>query len=163
MRFRHVALVVCALALVFCALVMAAVRPKAHTEYFYLSPGKFSITLGTASATRIAAGKAAGTSSVLVICPKTSSGAVNELQLGFPGAKVNLRKGRYGFSLTYTEKGAGIVSITPVFGQLSHERATVTVTGKVANAKLISGTVSVAAVGCGLPKSKYAASPTKFS
>jgi hypothetical protein len=164
MSFRRATLVVSALALTFCAVAMAAALPKAHTRYFYLKFGTFSITLTTKSAKQIAAGKAhAGVSEVLVVCPPTSTRGINEVQMGFPGLKLKLSKGHYGFSITYTEKRADVVTITPVFGHITHEPATATVTGTVARSKLITGTVSVTAAGCGLPKSKYKASPPKTS
>jgi hypothetical protein len=162
--FRRATLVVSALALTFCAVAMAAALPKAHTRYFYLKFGTFSITLTTKSAKQIAAGKAhAGVSEVLVVCPATSTGGINEVQMGFPGAKLKLSKGHYGFSITYTEKHADVVTITPVFGHITHEPATATVTGTVESSKLIAGTVSVTAAGCSLPKSKYKATPQKKS
>jgi hypothetical protein len=159
MTFRRAALVISALALTFCAVAMAAALPKAHTRYFYLKFGKFSITLTTKSAKRIAAGKAAhtGVSEPLVVCPATSTGGTNEVQMGFPGVKLKLSKGHYGFSITYTEKHANVVTITPVFGHITHEPATATVTGTVESSKLIAGTLSVKAAGCSLPKSKYKA------
>jgi hypothetical protein len=161
MRFRGAALVVTALALLFCPVVAAAL-PKAHARYFYLKRGTFSLTLSTGSAKRIVSGKRAGASSILVVCPTTTPGAVSELQMGFPGANLKLRHGHFSFNVIYTEGRADIVSIAPVFGQISHERATVTVTGSIHNSKLIVGTVSVVAPTCNLPKSGYRATPAKF-
>jgi hypothetical protein len=164
MSFRRATLAVFALALTFCAVAIAAALPKAHTGYFYLKSGKFSVTLTTKSAKQIVAGKArVGPSAVLVVCPRTSTGGINEVQMGFPGVKLKLSKGHYGFSITYTEKHADVVMITPVFGRITHEPATATVTGTVESSKLIAGTVSVTAAGCSLPKSKYKATPQKKS
>jgi hypothetical protein len=164
MSFRRVTVVVCAVALTFCAVAIAAALPKAHTGFFYVKSGKFSITLRTKSAKQIVAGKAhGGVSEVLVVCPRTSTGGVNEVQVGFPGAKLKLSQGHYGFSITYTEKHADVVTITPLFGHITHESATATVTGTVEGSKLIAGTVSVTAAGCSLPKSKYKAIPPKKS
>jgi hypothetical protein len=147
------------MALTFCAVAMAAALPKAHTRYFYLKSEKFSITLTTKSAKQIAAGKPQGASGVLVVCPPTSTGSSNELQMGFPGVRLKLRKRQYGFSITYTEKHADVVTIKPVFGHITHEPATATVTGTVESSKLIAGTVSVTAAGCSLPKARYKATP----
>ena len=164
MSARRTAFVVSALALTFCAAVMAAALPKAHTRYFYLEFGKFSIALTTKSTKQIAAGKAhSGGSEVLVVCPPTSTGGINEVQMGFPGVKLKLKKHHYGFSITYTQKHADVVTITPVFGHITHEHATATVTGTVESPKLIAGTVSVAAGGCSLPKSRYKSTPPKKS
>lgn len=163
MSFRRATLVISALALTFCAVAMAAARPKAHTGYFYLKSGTFSITLTTTSAKQIVAGKAHGVSSVLLVCPPTSTGGINEVQMGFPGVKLKLSKGHYGFSITYTEKHADVVTIRPAFGHITHEPATARVTGTVESSKLIAGTVSVTAAGCSLPKSKYKATPPKKS
>jgi len=158
MSFRRVAGVVWALALTFCAVAIAAALPKAHTQYFYIKHGAFSITLTSSSSSKqIIAGKPMGASAVLVVCPKTSTGAVNELQLGFSGAKLKQSHGHYGFGVTYTEHSADMVTITPVFGHITHVRASASVTGTVKNSKLIQGTVSVTATGCSLPKSTYKA------
>lgn len=154
-------LVASALALTFCAVAMAAALPKAHTQYFYRQVGKFSITLSTKSAKQIAAAKPQGATSVLVVCPPTSTGSTNEVQMGFPGVRLKLSKRRYDFSITYTEMHADVVTITPVFGHVTHEPATATVTGTVKNSKLIAGTVSVTAAGCRLSKVKYQATPPK--
>jgi hypothetical protein len=141
---------------------IAAALPRVHTRYFYLKIGKFSITLTTKSAKQIVAGKPrVGASAVLVVCPRTSTGGVDEVQLGFPGVKLKLSKGHYGFKITYTEKHADVVTITPVFGHVTHEPATVTVTGTVERSKLIAGNISVTAAGCSLAKSKYNATPLK--
>jgi hypothetical protein len=43
--------------------------------------------------------------------------------------------------ITYTEKRAAVVTITPVLGHIPHEPATATVTGAVESSKLIAGTV----------------------
>jgi hypothetical protein len=67
----------------------------------------------------------------------------------------------YHFSVTYTEKHANLVTISPVFGHVTHERATATVTGTVKSAKLIAGTVEVDGNGCSLASSNYSARPTK--
>lgn len=145
-------------------MALAVALPKAHTAYFYLKSGKFSVTLTTTSAKRIAAAKAHGVSAVLVVCARTSTGAVNEVQMGFAGAKLKLSKSgkrHYAFSTTYTEKHADVVTISPVFGHTTHEPATATVTGTVENSKLIAGTISVTAAGCNLPKSKYKATRQK--
>jgi hypothetical protein len=161
MSFHRATLAAAALALAFCAAAIAAALPKAHTEYFYVKSGKFSITLTTGSAKQIAAGKAHGASSVLVVCPSTSTGAVNEVQMGFPGVRLKLSKGHSGFSITYTEERADLVTIKPVFGHVTHKPATATVTGAVESSKLIAGTLSVTAAGCRLAKSRYEATVPK--
>ena len=163
MRPARATVVATALALLCCtALAAAATLPKAHTRYFYLKSGSFSVTLSTASAKRLVPGQRGGPSSLLVVCPATTPGAVNELQMGFPGAKLVRRHGRFGFRVVYKDRQADIVSITPVFGNISHERATVTMTGSVENGRLIAGTVSASAPGCNLPKSTYRATPAMF-
>ncbi len=92
-----------------------------------------------------------------MVCPRTSTGGVDEVQAGFPGAKLKLTKGRYGFSVKYTENSADLTTISPVFGHSTHTSATVSVTGTVSSSRLIVGTVSVHAAGCSLPKTKYKA------
>ena len=130
---------------------MAAVRPSAHSEFFYVSHGHFSITLFTASATTIAP------SNILIVCPKDANGSISELHLGLPGAKLKLAGGRYRFARAYTWKhpshviiigtGAGTTTTLP--------SARVRVSGTVTRAGLINGTVSVTAPGCSLPSSAY--------
>src|SRR5450755_3548350 len=110
----RIALIVCALALTFCAAAIAAIRPKAHTGFIYahhLKP-KFSVELGTSSPTHLIASKprpkAFPASSLLVLCPGAS--APTELQMGFPGARLTLRKGHYRFQVSYTEPRADLVT-----------------------------------------------------
>ena len=78
--------------------------------------------------------------------------------MGFPGAKLGLGKDGYSFSVSYTEKHAALVTygkpVTTV-----HESASATISGTVVKAKQISGTISVAAAGCGLKTSTYKAKP----
>ncbi len=161
MRVRRTTAIALALALTVCAGALAAALPKPHGGYFYKHTGGFSITLTAKSGKSIAAGKPAGASSVLVVCPKTSSGAFDELQLGFPGVRLKAAGHHYHFSVTYTEKHANLVTIAPVFGHVTHERATATVTGTVESPKLITGTVEVHGNGCGLATSSYRARSAK--
>jgi hypothetical protein len=161
MRVRRTTVVCLVAALVVCAAALAASVPKPRGEYFYKKSGKFSITLTAKSGKSIVAGKPAGVSSVLVVCPKTSTGAFDELQLGFPGVRLKVSARHYHFSVTYTEKHANLVTISPVFGHVTHERATATGTGTVKSAKLIAGTVEVDGNGCSLASSNYSARPTK--
>jgi hypothetical protein len=90
-----------------------------------------------------------------VLCPGTG-GSATELQTGFPGMKLQLRNHHCSFRVSYTETRADLVT----FGTsitIAHESARATVTGTVANAKLIAGTVSVAATGCSLKTVTYKA------
>jgi hypothetical protein len=161
MRVRRTTVIGLALALSVCAGALAAAVAKPSGEYFYKKVGKFSITLTAKSGKSIISGKPTSASSVLVVCPKTSSGAFDELQLGFPGVRLKLVDHHYHFSVTYTEKHANLVTIVPVFGHVTHERATATVTGTVKSAKLIAGTVEVHGNGCSLATSSYSARSAK--
>lgn len=157
MRARRTTAIALALVLTVCAGALAAAVAKPSGEYFYRKIGKFSITLTAKSGKSIVSGKPAGVSSVLVVCPKSSTGAFDELQLGFPGVRLKLVDHHYHFSVTYTERHANLVTIAPVFGHVTHERATATVTGTVKSAKLIAGTVQVHGNGCSLASSSYGA------
>ncbi len=161
MRLRPCALIAAALALVFCAVAVAAALPKPHTAYMYVRHGKlaFAVNLATGSAKQLTASKPRPTkfpsSSLLVLCQGTS-GSPTELQMGFPGATLKLRNHHYGFHVSYTEKRADLVT----FGKtmtIAHESAHATVTGTVENSKLITGTLSTTAKGCNLKTSKYRA------
>jgi len=162
MRVRRTTAIALALALTVCAAALAAAVPKPSGEYFYRHVGKFSITLTAKSGKSLVSGKPTGASSVLVVCPKTSSGGVDELQLGFPGVRLKVIDRHYHFSVTYTEKHANLVTISPVFGHVTHERAIATVTGTVKSGKLIAGTVAVQNSGCGMATSNYSARPIKL-
>jgi hypothetical protein len=130
---------------------MAAVRPPAHGEFFYVSHGHFSITLFTATSTTIAP------SYILIVCPKDANGSISELHLGLSGARLTLAGGHYRFARAYTWKhpshviiigtGAGTTTTLP--------SARVRVSGTVASPGLIKRTVSVTAPGCSLPSSAY--------
>jgi hypothetical protein len=161
MRIGRATGICLAVALIACAAALAAAVPKPSGQYFYRKVGKFSITLTAKSGKSIVSGKPAGISSVLVVCPKSSSGAFDELQLGFPGVRLKVVEHHYHFSLTYTEKHANLVTISPVFGHVTHERATATVSGTVKRAKLIAGTVEVDGSGCSLATSSYSARSAK--
>jgi hypothetical protein len=161
MRVRRTTAIAMALALTLCAAALAAAVAKPSGEYFFRKIGHFSITLTAKAGKSIVSGKPAGVSSVLVVCPKSSSGAFDELQLGFPGVRLKVVDHHYHFSLTYTEKHANLVAIEPVFGHVTHERATATVTGTVKSAKLIAGTVQVHGNGCNLASSSYSARSAK--
>jgi hypothetical protein len=172
MRVRRCALIATAVVLTFCAVAVAAALPKAHTalpkartDYTYVKHGKllFGVSLATRSAKQLLASKPRSTafpsSSLLVLCQGTSGGST-ELQMGFPGATLTLRNGRYGFRVSYTEKRADLVT----FGKsmtITHESAHATVTGTVEKATLIAGTVSITAKGCNLKPSDYQATPFK--
>jgi len=154
-----------ALVLAFSAVALAAALPKAHTLYTYVKHGKpaFAVDLATKSAKQLVASKPRSSvvpsSSLLVLC-QAINGDPTELQMGFPGAKLKLRKRHYGFRVSYTERRADLVT----FGKsmtITHESAHATVTGTVQTAKLIAGTVSIAAKGCDLKASKYKATPFK--
>ena len=145
---------------------MAAVKPRPHSVYFYVSHGHFSITLGTTTATQIGAGSPNATSvvsDVLIVCPTGATSSIAELHLGFPGAKLKLTKGRYRFARSYVWKhaehniisgaGAGTTTYLP--------SVNVKVTGTVASATLITGTVTVNATGCNMPSSSYSATGAK--
>jgi hypothetical protein len=163
MRVPRCALLASALALTFCALAVAAAMPKAHIDYIYLRPGVIAVNLATGSAKQLMASKPRSavfpSSSLLVLCQGTT-GATTELQMGFPGATLKLRKRHYGFRVSYTENRADLVTFgTPM--TIAHESAHATVTGTIENAKLIAGTISVTANGCNLKASKYKATPFK--
>jgi hypothetical protein len=161
MRVRRCVLMACALALTCCAVAMAAALPKAHTDYMYVFHGKlaFAVNLATRSAKQLMASKPRSTtfpsSSLLVLCQGTT-GSPTELQMGFPGAALKLRNHHYRFRVSYTENHADLVT----FGKsitITHESAHATVTGTVATAKLIVGTVSITANRCNLKTSKFQA------
>jgi hypothetical protein len=143
----------------------AAVTPKPGSVYFYVSHGHFSITLQAKTAKRLAPGNIAaniGVSGVLTVCPPSGNGAVVELQASFPGAKLKLSHRHYGFAFSYRLKHARLNVIAgPAAGTHTSIAARVKVSGTVASAKLITGTVSVTAKGCSLPASRYRARRTK--
>jgi hypothetical protein len=149
----------------FCAAALAAaVLPTPHREYLYVRHGTpaFSIHLATKSAKQLGASKARSmafpSSGLLVLCKKTGS-SPTELQMGFPGATLKLRRGHYGFSVSYTEKRAALVTFAKSGQSVAHETARATITGTVRQAKLIAGQISVTATGCHLKTSKYMATP----
>jgi hypothetical protein len=151
-----------AVALTCCAVAVAATLPKPLSEYLYVRHGKlaFSVHLGTKSAKRIETSKvrsiAYPSSGLLVLCQGTS-GSPTELQMGFPGSTLKLRRGHYRFSVAYTEKRAALVKFRKSGQTVTHERARATLTGTVEKAKLIAGKVSVTAKLCNLKTSKYKA------
>lgn len=143
---------------------MAVVRPPRHAEFFYVATGHFGITLDTNAARQIAAGRLDlprqfAVSGVIVVCPTSVNTSVSELLLGFPGAKLKLMRGHYRFTRFYAWKHArlNIISGARSGTHTFLKSATVKVTGTVASAKLITGTVSVKANGCNLPSSHYQA------
>ena len=157
-------MITAALALACCAVAAAAALPAAHTDYMYVRHGKlaFSINLATTSAKRLMASKPRSktfpASSLLVLCRGTGA-SPTELQMGFPGAALRLRKHHYRFRVSYTETRADLVT----FGKsiaIAHESAHAIVTGTVEKATVITGTVSVTASGCKLETAKYQA--TRF-
>jgi hypothetical protein len=82
--------------------------------------------------------------------------------MGFPGAPLKLHKHHDSFRVSYTEQHADLVT----FGTtttINHESAHAVVTGTVESAKLIKGTVTVTATGCGLNTANYKATPLKHS
>jgi hypothetical protein len=161
MRVRRRVLITAALALTFAATAVAAVLPKAHTDYMYVKHGKlaFAVNLAMRSAKQLMASmprsKTFPSSSLLVLCQGTS-GSPTELQMGFPGAALKLRHRHYGFRISYTEDRADLVTFGTSIS-IAHESAHATVSGTVENAGLIAGTVSVTANGCNLNASKYKA------
>ena len=165
MRAARSALLACALAITCSALAMAAALPKTHTDYIYVHHAQplFSVNLATSSATRLVAShprpKTFPSSSLLVLCPGSTSSHATELQMGFAGARLTRRNGHYRFRVSYTESHADLVAF-PKDVVTGHESAHVTITGTVESAKLITGTVSVTAKGCSLKTSRYRA--TRF-
>jgi hypothetical protein len=149
----------------FASIATAAVTLKAGKVYFYVLREHFSITLQAKSAKQIAAGNVAanvGESDVLVVCPTTASAPTVELLASFPGAKLKLSHGRYGFKLSYTETHARLNTISgPGAGTHTSVEARVKVTGTLASATLIKGTVSVTATGCSQPTAQYRATLDK--
>jgi hypothetical protein len=142
---------------------LAAVAPKSSSEFFYVARSHFSITFATgARATRIKPGTPASTaeqSLVLVVCPASATGSVSEVLIGFPGAKLRIKHGRYRFTSSYSWKRPrhNIVSGPGAGTHTTLKSATVKVSGTVSKAKLITGTVSVKATGCNLPSSHFRA------
>jgi hypothetical protein len=141
--------------LAICAVALAAVKLKAHADLFYVKAGKFSISLVTKSSTRIGPGKPipqVSASGILVVCPKVG-GKISEVHTGFPGAKLKLSRGHYQFAITFTARRAAHVVLPS--GPTSVVTAKVNVRGTVVGSEHISGTVSVTASGCSLPRSSY--------
>ncbi len=125
-----------------------------------MKQGSFSIALDTKTARQITAGKPGGrlrphqVSGVLVLCPAIKPGSpVRELQVGFSGAKLKDKHLR--FAVSYPQKHARLAVLNT--GATTLVSAKLTVTGTVATAKLITGTVSVNAGGCSLRASNYQA------
>jgi hypothetical protein len=158
------ALLPAALALAAAGSASAAVKARPHASFLATTTGSFSLTLDTRAANEILAGVAVPgeavqhpISRILVVCPKaTPTEYISELHVGFPGARLRLKRGRYSFTRSYTENAAKLVH----FGTGAIETVAgvkVSVTGTVANAKLIKGTVSVQAPGCSLKSSRYSA------
>lgn len=153
------------LVLALSAVAVAATRPRPHTDYFFVSHEHFSITLDTKAAGVLAAGRPAASggryppSGVLILCPTSANGAVAELHLGFPGARLKASRGHYRFKLTYTWKQPSLaVILGPGAGTATTTGpAKVSISGSVVNAKLITGTVSVQEPSCELPRSSFRA------
>ena len=145
------------------SVALAAVAPKPSSAFFYVARGHFSITLVTgARATRIQSGTPASTaerSLLLVACPASAAGSVSEVLIGFPGAKLRIKHGRYRFTSSYAWKRPrhNIVAGPGAGTHTTLKSATVKVSGTVSKARLITGTVSVKAAGCNLPSSHFRA------
>ena len=80
---------------------------------------------------------------ILLVCPTVvPSEPVVELHLGFPGVRLKVSHRHYHFTRSYTENGAKLVTL--VGGATSTLTGVkVNVTGTVASAGLLTGTVSV--------------------
>jgi hypothetical protein len=148
-------------ALIFCTVALAQALPKPHAQYTTTSSGVF-VELITKSSKRVAAGKPLGHSArrshIDVVCGVSPSLGLEELVVGFPGARLTLHKHRYGFRVSYAETNAALVypggsGKTPPM----QKSAKVKLSGTVESPKLIAGTVSVTASGCSLKRSKYKA------
>jgi hypothetical protein len=168
MRSRLSGLIVAVGVAALSSVAIAAVAPKPRTVFFYVSHSHFSITLVTKTAKQIQAGRpgsAVVASGVLIVCPAGGSASVSELLLGFPGAKLESTHGRYRFTRSYNWNHArlNIISGTGAGTHTFLKSAGVNVTGTVATAKLITGSVSVNAKGCSLPSSHYQAASGKLS
>lgn len=157
------ALLVLATASAAVAVAVAGVSAKPHSSFVATVFGSFSLALDTRAANQIVAGPPTTRetepriSGIVIVCPKvTPSEYVSELHVGFPGVRLRLLRGHGYFARTYTENvtkllNFGTGAIDTVLG------VRVSVTGTVANAKLIKGTLSVQAPRCGLKRSKYSA------
>jgi hypothetical protein len=165
MRRRSSMLIASPLVLATGSTALAAVTPKPHTDYFFLASGSFSITLNTKGPMQLTGSQALPmgatrpSTGVLLVCPASvAGGPLAELHVGFPGARLKLQGKYYGFTRSYTENNAKLVVLST--GATSTVRSVkVRVTGTVATAKLITGTVSVQAPGCSLKPSKFRAQP----
>jgi hypothetical protein len=139
-----------------------AIAPKPHATYIGLEFGHFSITLDT-KGKRILTGPAGpllaphAVSGALEVCPASAPGEpVRELHVGFPGATLQKSGRRYTFKRSYTENHAHLVV---VLGQATTtvSGVRVSITGVVTSAKLITGTIAIAAPSCNLTARKYRA------
>jgi hypothetical protein len=165
MRRRPSVLIASLLVLATGSTALAAVVPKPNTDYFFLASGSFSITLNTKGRKQLTAGTALPvgatrpSTGVLLVCPTSvAGGPVVELHLGFPGARLMLKRGRYGFARSYTENHAKLVAL-PAGAPSTLKGVRVRVSGTVTSAKLITGSVSVQAPGCSLRASRFRATP----
>jgi hypothetical protein len=140
----------------------AAIAPKPHATYLGLEFGHFSITLDT-SGRRLLAGPtgplltAHAVSGALAVCPASAPGEpVRELHVGFPGATLRKSGTRYTFKSSYTENHAHLVVVA---GQATTTVSgiRVSITGTVASAQAITGTIAITAPNCNLTARKYRA------
>ena len=155
------------LLLLLSAVALAATRPLAHTDFLFVSPSRFGVTLDTKASGVLQVGSPAppnapavyAHSGIIVVCPTGADGAISELNVGFPGAKLKLSKGHYRFKLTYTWKQPHIhVIVGPGAGSYTAAApGRVAISGTVTSAKLITGTIAVHEPGCELPRSSFRA------
>jgi hypothetical protein len=145
------------------SVALAAVAPRPSSTFFYVHRSHFSITLVTGErGTRIKPGTPASSaeqSLVLVVCPASAAGSVSEALIGFPGAQLKIKHGRYRFTSSYswTRPRHNIVSGPGAGTHTTLKSASVNVSGTVSKSKLITGTLSVKAAGCDLPSSHFRA------
>ena len=140
----------------------AAVALKPYA--IFLGSGA-EMTLDTKTPTQILAGNPNlptgqyPPSEITIDCPKSANGSVTELEVGFPGVTLKRAHGHYGFTLAYTWKHAKLLVIMgPGVGKKTFlPSVSVKLTGSVASAKQIDGTLSVTAHGCSLPTERYQA------
>jgi len=165
MRHRLSMLLASLLVLAVGSTAVAAVTPKPHTDYFFLASGNFSITLNTKGPKQLTGGQALPmgatrpTTGILLVCPTSAAGGpVVELHLGFPGARLTLKRGHYGFARSYTENHAKLVAL-PAGAPNTLTGVRVRVSGTVTSARVITGSVSVQARGCSLAASRFRATP----
>lgn len=164
MRRASTTLLCLALTAAVCAVANAAVAvaPRPNASYIGLEFGHFSISLDT-KGKRILAGPAGPllsshpVSGALEVCQAKAPGEpVRELHVGFPGATLKKAGHRYGFKRSYIENSAHLVVI-PGQATTTVGGVRVSITGTVASAKLITGTISITSPGCELTVRKYRA------